>query len=35
MRAGIGLGIMFLGAPAYLFWRHKGNIAGREEMENV
>jgi APA family basic amino acid/polyamine antiporter len=34
-RAAIGLGIVFLGAPAYLFWRHRGANAGtRNQLEN-
>ena len=30
-RAGIGLGIVFLGAPAYAFWRRTANLADRED----
>jgi APA family basic amino acid/polyamine antiporter len=34
-RAAIGLGIVFLGAPAYAFWRRKLNPGGREIVENA
>ena len=35
VRAAIGLGIVFLGAPAYAFWRRTAKLANREEIENV
>ena len=35
IRAGIGLGIVFLGAPAYAFWRRTAKLAGKEDSENV
>jgi APA family basic amino acid/polyamine antiporter len=34
-RAAIGLGIVFLGAPAYMFWRRNSNPRGWEITENV
>jgi APA family basic amino acid/polyamine antiporter len=34
-RAAIGLGIVFLGAPAYAFWRRTAKLTSREEIENV
>jgi APA family basic amino acid/polyamine antiporter len=35
MRAAIGLGIVFLGAPAYLFWRRNGvNLSARKLSSN-
>jgi basic amino acid/polyamine antiporter, APA family len=34
-RAGIGLGIVFLGAPAYAFWRRTAKFAEREDIEHV
>jgi basic amino acid/polyamine antiporter, APA family len=34
-RAAIGLGIVFLGAPAYAFWRRNSNPGGWESTENV
>ncbi len=35
VRAAIGLGIVFLGAPAYAFWRRTAKLANMEEIENV
>jgi APA family basic amino acid/polyamine antiporter len=35
VRAGIGLGIVFLGAPAYAFWRRTAKPASKEDSENV
>lgn len=35
IRAGIGLGIVFLGAPAYVFWRRTAKLTGKEDSENV
>jgi len=35
VRAAIGLGIVFLGAPAYAFWRRTAKLTNREEIENV
>jgi len=35
VRAAIGLGIVFLGAPAYAFWRRTAKLANREKIENV
>lgn len=35
VRAGIGLGIVFLGAPAYAFWRRTAKLTGKEDIENV
>ena len=35
VRAAIGLGIVFLGAPAYTFWRRTAKLTNREEIENV
>lgn len=34
VQAGAGLGIVFLGAPAYLYWRRNANSAGREHPEH-
>jgi basic amino acid/polyamine antiporter, APA family len=34
-RAAIGLAIVFLGAPAYAFWRRNSNPGGWESTENV
>jgi len=34
-RAGIGLGIVFLGAPAYAFWRRTAKLTSKEVTENV
>jgi APA family basic amino acid/polyamine antiporter len=34
-RAAIGLGIVFLGAPAYAFWRRTANLTSKEDTENV
>jgi len=34
-RAGIGLGIVFLGAPAYAFWRRTAKLMSKEVTENV
>jgi basic amino acid/polyamine antiporter, APA family len=31
VRAAVGLGIAFLGAPAYAFWRRTANLAGEED----
>jgi basic amino acid/polyamine antiporter, APA family len=33
-RAGIGLGIVFLGAPAYAFWRRTANLTGKEDTDH-
>jgi APA family basic amino acid/polyamine antiporter len=35
VRAAIGLGIVFLGAPAYAFWRRAAKLTNMEEIENV
>jgi len=35
VRAAIGLGIVFLGAPAYAFWRRTAKLTNMEEIENV
>jgi len=35
IRAGIGLGIVFLGAPAYAFWRRTAKLTSKEDSENV
>jgi basic amino acid/polyamine antiporter, APA family len=35
IRAGIGIGIVFLGAPAYAFWRRTAKLTGKEDSENV
>ncbi len=35
VRAGIGLGIVFLGAPAYAFWRRTAKLTSKEDSENV
>ncbi len=35
VRAGIGLGIVFLGAPAYAFWRRAAKLTSKEDSENV
>jgi APA family basic amino acid/polyamine antiporter len=35
IRAAIGLGIVFLGAPAYIFWRRTAILTGKEDSENV
>jgi basic amino acid/polyamine antiporter, APA family len=35
VRAGIGLGIVFLGAPAYAFWRRTAKLTSKEGSENV
>ena len=35
VRAGIGLAIVFLGAPAYAFWRRTGKLTSKEDRENV
>jgi len=35
VRAGIGLGIVFLGAPAYVFWRRTAKLTSKEDSENV
>ena len=35
VRAGIGLGIVFLGAPAYAFWRRAAALTSKEASENV
>ncbi len=32
LRAGIGLGIVSLGVPAYVFWRHRARIINRWEI---
>jgi APA family basic amino acid/polyamine antiporter len=34
-RAGIGLGIVFLGAPAYAFWRRGAKLTSKEDSQNV
>jgi APA family basic amino acid/polyamine antiporter len=33
-RAAVGLGIVFLGAPAYLYWRRTAHFAGEGSVEN-
>lgn len=35
VRAGIGLGIVSLGAPAYAFWRRTAKLTSKENSENV
>ena len=35
VRAAIGLGIVFLGAPAYAFWRRTAKLKNKEDSENV
>jgi basic amino acid/polyamine antiporter, APA family len=35
VRAGIGLGIVFLGVPAYAFWRRTAKLTSKEDSENV
>ena len=35
VRAGIGLGIVFLGAPAYAFWWRTAKLTSKEDSENV
>jgi len=35
VRAGIGLGIVFLGAPAYAFWRRTAKLTSKEDSESV